>query len=505
MEPQERPAHDVPVKWAVLILVAIFALACVPIWLVKYPPLVDYPMHVARAYLLSLPQDGQGITEFYQAKWQAIPNLGMDIVVSLMCKVMAPLIAGKIFLCVIIGGLLSGGFAFSVALHKRITIAAFLPALALYDQWFMMGFANYLFGLGIAFWTIAVWLWSENWSKPKRWVVLALLGGLLLTCHLLAFIVTLIAIALLHLKPIGKWTPSTLTIAGTVGACAVSYLGLTLLHKTPIDWSSRSDSVLGSYSFQSPTGLVAFLSFIVLAGKVVGSRAAPIFLLALIASLMGPSFLGGTAFAADRLSLVAIIVLLASLQIEKPYRPVVAVLAGAFLLTHGAMAFTWIGFARDGQAVSEALKEVNDGATIATIDLGLRHRHMWKYQRHTPDWILLDKPVFVAQNFAKNRQQPMVFQPDFEEWHKYQNNNPVEKDTWQDVVAELPRMQALQEKLIERRIAGGKTISPWFYILVLHKKGQAFDPKLSSELRLVSNGDEYTLLQAMSGLPRANR
>lgn len=496
---KEREGHDLPVRTAVALLIVLFVLACLPIWLVKYPPLVDYPLHAARAYLLSLPQDGTGITEFYQAKWSLIPNLGMDILVSQLMRVMPPLIASKVFLCLILGGLLSGSFAFSVAIWKRITFSAFLPFIALYDLWFYMGFANYLLGIGLGLWTAATWLWTTDWPKARRVALLAVLGVLLIVCHLMAFLVT--SAICLALYAIDKGLDKRKLIWATILACGLCYVGLTLIHRKPISWSAKEMTIL-----DSPGPIMFFLPlFAMVLGKKwrTGEWTAHPKSLALVACLgalvlVGPTYLGGTAFACERLTVPLCLIFLGSLDwhalgtsmSSRVFWIALCVAAGtpSFLRVERSAKFP--------NEVVQALQEVEPRATLASFDLGLTKQVTWRYQRHIPDWLLLDKPVFVAQNFAKTRQQPMVFRPEFEEWHKFQDNNPVELKSWDELFDRLGEAQGLQGRLNDAYVKSGRKAAP-LYALVFHPPDQNLK-RADPRLEVVASGPEFTLVRVLS-------
>jgi hypothetical protein len=484
--------HDVPVRQAVVVLAVLFLLACVPVWVVPYPPMVDYPMHVARAYLLSLPQDGQGITEYYQGKWAPIPNLGMDLIVSLMCRFLPALVAGKVFLCLIQLALLTGGFAFSVALSKRITYWSFFPAIALYDLWFMMGFANYLFGIGIAFWGAAVFLWSEDWPKSKRWWTLALFGIVLAVCHLMALAVAIGACVALSMKDRGKWTASVQMLTGSLALCVVAYLGLRLTGRVPVTFLDRYHVLKDALSVG---GFLAIIGMSVLP-RFLEPRAKPLIAGLAVFMIFGPSMLGGTAFACDRLTLPFFIAVLGAVRMGH-YRT-----AGfQLVLVVGGLAYgmserigAWPAASQRSAEVVSALEEMSERSILASFDLGLRHQPNWRYQRHVADWILLDENVFVAQNFAKKNQQPMVFRPEYEDWHQYQQNNPVELDSWDQVAAELPVLQRMQSKP-RTMIQGQPERVPDLYLLVFHTPEQRCTLTTDDRFSVAADDPEFTLLK----------
>jgi hypothetical protein len=64
-------AENIPRLVAVLILAAILL---VPIWSVAFPPLLDYPNHLARSFVLAhLADPAYTFSRFYRADWGAYP------------------------------------------------------------------------------------------------------------------------------------------------------------------------------------------------------------------------------------------------------------------------------------------------------------------------------------------------------------------------------------------------------------------------------------------------
>ena len=64
------------------------ALTLSPLLWVHIPPLVDYPVHLARMSVLLHDGDGSAIATNYVAHWHLLPNLGMDLVVPVLAQLM---------------------------------------------------------------------------------------------------------------------------------------------------------------------------------------------------------------------------------------------------------------------------------------------------------------------------------------------------------------------------------------------------------------------------------
>src|SRR6202011_4931609 len=82
----------------VLILIGAVALLA-PIWSVTFPPLLDYPNHLARSFVLAHLNDPEfTFNRFYRADWGAYPYLGMDASLAILGRLFSIETAGRVFL-----------------------------------------------------------------------------------------------------------------------------------------------------------------------------------------------------------------------------------------------------------------------------------------------------------------------------------------------------------------------------------------------------------------------
>jgi hypothetical protein len=150
-------------------------LETVPLFSTVLPPLFDYSNHLARLYLLM-----EGGNAFYAVRWELLPNLAQDLIVPPLAGLMPLDFASKLFL-VMVFGLIAGG---TIWLNRVATGAwHFWPLLAfllLYNQIFLWGFVNYLFGIGVALGGLALWLALE----PRRsWFRVLASSAVALLCY----------------------------------------------------------------------------------------------------------------------------------------------------------------------------------------------------------------------------------------------------------------------------------------------------------------------------------
>src|SRR5258706_16429116 len=90
--------HNLNILRPLMILILAAALL-MPIWMVEFPPLLDYPNHLARSFVLAhLNDPAFTFSKFYQAVWGAHPYIGMDAVLAFLGGLFSIETAGRLFL-----------------------------------------------------------------------------------------------------------------------------------------------------------------------------------------------------------------------------------------------------------------------------------------------------------------------------------------------------------------------------------------------------------------------
>jgi hypothetical protein len=171
------------------IIAVLFILAnglwLLPVWSVSLPPLVDYPNHLARMYILARPEIAEA-SRFYEIHWALLPNLAMDVLIPALSRFIPMETAGKVFISLVFVLLSGGVFVLHRALFQRWSAFPFLGFLFLYNRPLLWGFLNFLFGLGLSFWCFAGWVFLQR-RKPLQRIAFFLPCTLILFfCHLFA-------------------------------------------------------------------------------------------------------------------------------------------------------------------------------------------------------------------------------------------------------------------------------------------------------------------------------
>ena len=88
-------ARSSDVAWR-LSVAALIAVLLFPLVLVDVPPLLDYPNHLARAFVLaSLPEDA-ALGRFFAPHWTVIPNLAVDLLAPPLIHVLPVHVVGRL-------------------------------------------------------------------------------------------------------------------------------------------------------------------------------------------------------------------------------------------------------------------------------------------------------------------------------------------------------------------------------------------------------------------------
>ena len=172
----------------------LLAIAAVPILLNPLPPISDYINHLARMHIIAAGNSDPFLHRYYEINWQVIPNLMMDMIVPLFERVMNVYLAGQTYTLLSFALIISG----TLALHRQLFGHwSALPLIAfplLYNDMFLVGTMNFVFGIGLMLWALAAWVALRQRSRALRLAVSALFVLGLFFCHL--FVLGVYAIGL---------------------------------------------------------------------------------------------------------------------------------------------------------------------------------------------------------------------------------------------------------------------------------------------------------------------
>ena len=84
-----------------------------PIWSVRFPPLLDYPNHLASSFVLGhLHDPAYEFGHYYAGDWRPYPYIASDFLLMILCRMLPPALAGKLLLSLGVLGLPAAAWFF---------------------------------------------------------------------------------------------------------------------------------------------------------------------------------------------------------------------------------------------------------------------------------------------------------------------------------------------------------------------------------------------------------
>ncbi len=215
-----RPGVGIVTLWVLCSAAAIY-----PLWAVKYPPLLDYPNHLASSYVLAHLRDTSlPFHQWYGAEWGPYPYIAMDAVLHVL-QFFAPIeLAGRVYLSLTILGLPLATWFFLRQANPGQDSMVLWALVGTHNIFFLLAYLSFFTSLTFCF--LALGLWLQWLARPRvfGWSLALLAFTAVYFSHLVTFAVTGLAVTaycLLSRPPIRKWL---LTWALFVpGACCYLY------------------------------------------------------------------------------------------------------------------------------------------------------------------------------------------------------------------------------------------------------------------------------------------
>ena len=158
-----------------------------PLLLVQVPPIVDYPNHLARMWILVNHSVIPEIAHNYAIHWRILPDMGMDLIVPVLAKFMSVVTAGRVFVGLAMLTPVVGTVVLYRVLHGRFAIWPIWSVLFVYNTVLFFGFVDCLFSCGLYMLVFSGWIASRNWRPLPRILLFSVLAALLFSIHLFAF------------------------------------------------------------------------------------------------------------------------------------------------------------------------------------------------------------------------------------------------------------------------------------------------------------------------------
>src|ERR1700730_4852897 len=248
------PAAVIILRFVLILMPAAALLA--PIWMVEFPPLLDYPNHLARSFVLAhLNDPAFTFSRFYRADWGAYPYLGMDAAIAVLGRLIPIETAGRLFLSLCALALPAAAWFFLRQANPGEDYTALWALLIASNVFFLEGFLNFDLSLAVGFLALGLWLRWLAKLGVVRWIASLAAFPLLYFTHLLGFGIrglVLVAYLAYAKRPLRDWIWSgALALPGMAFYLHSSRVGLGVKKIIFHDFWEKLDSfgmILHGYS-----------------------------------------------------------------------------------------------------------------------------------------------------------------------------------------------------------------------------------------------------------------
>ncbi len=463
-------------------------LACtLPLFVARNLPLVDYPTHLARMYILSHHANDGFLSNIYELSLLPRPNLGMDLIVFVLAKFVSVETASRTFVVFSMAITLSGVAILNRAIHREwSSISILLGAVLLYNWVFAYGFMNFLFGLGIMLWAIGFWLMMADRSAVIRIMGGTFLASFIFLAHIVPFVVFAVALGGIGLhRSITQWRidPCRLPKEFIIGVIVCGLPALVFLYFTPDSGDIVTGFYFGPWSlklvalFRTPLGmnfegdLAVLIGVLTLFGWVSrrgNTSLAPSLLIVLLfvglVFICAPNSSELGFYLNERIYLIFLFLSVAALKIkisgQLPCRVITGLLVVSIWIRSLMTAGDWIKCDESINRARHAFSTLEGPAVlyvaaIPTIrnSTGLLDKIASRYQffkpsvQHIGAYAALNKEIFVPMVYAQPSLQPIQISSQFLGLAKIQGFNSIQLNTDYELIELVRKLRQTKAEL----------------------------------------------------------
>ncbi|SDB72003.1 hypothetical protein [Belnapia rosea] len=437
-------------RWLVCFGALLVLLA--PLFITEMPPLLDYPNHLARTYLLAFGQQDPVLSTMYAQDWRIIPNLAIDVVMTALVTVLPLHVAGRVMLGLILVLNYAAIILYSRSVFGRWSWWPVAAALMGYHALFLMGFMNYQVGIALAMLTAAGWNTFRERFPVATVIAAACAATLVFFCHIFGVVFCAVLIGSRELLlmwealRMRRWAPllRRAIAAGLVFLpSAILYLGAPLAtsDEGPVTWNgpltklaNLTEPFMNYYAaFDRLTALSILLLVLTCLALRMLRVHGPSLLAAAICFLLYlvmPMTLKEAAFIDGRFPIMLGMLLFAGALPMLPPRPARAVgfaLAALFLVRMGIVSAVWSGHGQDVAEIRRSIEPVQPGSRVLvlTVDPG-SNPDFWRQHgrrlviadfcrtdQHLGSLLTIERHAFWPMVFTNASQQPLRVLPPY--------------------------------------------------------------------------------------------
>jgi hypothetical protein len=437
-----------PKRLRAIATLALAIVLMIPLLSVDVPPVLDYPNHLARIFVLAHPDDPV-LSQMYAPHWRIVPNLGIDVIGTGLLKFADVHTGGRMLLALSLLAPVIGVTLYHRAVFGGANLWPLASGLIACNAVFLLGFMNFLLALGLAFAGAAGWIALRR-RVALHWATLAgaAMAAVIFLCHIFGVALLALLIAseeaarLYRLRRTGRPVMrEAVRIAGAlilVLAPALLFYLASPLSDTPAlpgrwrGWDKllavMSPFMTTNFDLTMLTAL-GFVSFLLLTWRSIAvAPAFPLSMVTLaIVFLVAPSTIKGGTFVDIRIMLMIVFVAFAGLSPRLPRRS--AILAVSFfavliVVRTGYLARSWAGHRADLAEIRAAIAGVEPGTKVLMArghggndtDVAVPTRALpgvYRLDGHLGALLTLERKAFWPLMFADPAQQPVEVRPAF--------------------------------------------------------------------------------------------
>ena len=174
--------------------VALFAVVAWPVLSVTVPPLVDYPNHLARAYILTAWDSTPALQRNYVVNWDLRPNMAFDVLMLPLTQFLSIYDAGRVVILLTLLSILAGTLTLHKVLHGKVGLWPVIAYLFLFNHALFWGFLSYLLTAGFALLAFSGWIYWREKGFVFRILVFSVAALALFLGHLFGLFVYAITV-----------------------------------------------------------------------------------------------------------------------------------------------------------------------------------------------------------------------------------------------------------------------------------------------------------------------
>jgi hypothetical protein len=426
------PRKNLGLYW--LVFAAVCAFLCLPVVTCHYAPLVDYPSHLARAYILAHYNEIPIYQQNFVLVPELIPNLAIDIMGGCLLRFMGVTSFSRLFLAFIVLLFAAGCHMLGCAIRGRPTMIAILCTFFIYNSMLLYGFVNYAFGLGMFCITFACYLrYRQSWTLPRLLFVGALVF-LSYLAHQSAYAFLAAAFLVVAVFDYVETSQRNRLLLAIVLVVPEVFLYFAHGHHgqrdiaTDIYWSTPRQKIIGltafasSYSHRFDAGfLVVLFVLLVVAARlrestrIVHSVRTAGFLFFACYLIMPYRWLSGSPVDA-RFIIPALLLIVLSFETRIPHVGATVLFTACLLLFCLRIATiwrVWYALDQDVAAQVEMFKALPEGASVytafLTVDSGAELSKTDRSFLHVSEYATITRHALIPTQFASPGQQPLLF------------------------------------------------------------------------------------------------